>query len=75
MSQPNDQKPYPIRADVGSWDWLNEAHSAYVDGKFDKALVAAVLFHAEAVDDLIKLLLEGAGAINVQPVGDEAKKG
>ena len=52
---------------------LNEAHCAYVEGKYDKALVAAVLFHAESVEALRVLLLEGANAINVEQVGDNAK--
>ena len=68
-----DNQPYPASAEAGSWDMLNEAHCAYVEGKYDKALVAAVLFHAEAVEALCVLLLEGANAINVEQVGENAK--
>jgi hypothetical protein len=66
--------PYPPNAEAGSWDWLNEAHCAYVDGKFERALVAAVLFHAESVEALRLLLLEGARAVNVEPLSDSQVK-
>jgi hypothetical protein len=63
-------EPFKINADAGSWDWLNEAHCAYVEGDYQRANVAAILFHAEAVETLRLLLLEGAAAINVAPLGD-----
>jgi hypothetical protein len=62
--------PYAPNADAGSWDWLNEAHCAYVEGQYDKALVAAVLFHAESVESLRLILLEGAKAVDVAPMSD-----
>lgn len=66
--------PYTPAADAGQWDWLNEAHCAYVEGKYDKALVAAVLFHAESVESLRLLLLSGAEAVNVEPLSDSQVK-
>lgn len=75
MSASNPEKPYPPNPECGSWDWLNEAHCAYVEGKFEKALVAAVLFHSESVEALRLLLLEGAKAINVEPLGDDQVRG
>lgn len=72
--------PYHANADVGSIDWLNEAHCAYFEGNYNRAWVAAILFHAESVDALRLLLVEGALANtdqpqNVRPLTDDIVKG
>jgi hypothetical protein len=72
--------PYHANADVGSTDWLNEAHCSYFAGNYERASVAAILFHAESVDALRLLLIEGALANtdqpqNVRPLSDSIVKG
>jgi hypothetical protein len=67
--------PYPANPEVGTTDWLNEAHCAYFEGNYQRANVAAILFHAESVDALRLLLVEGALAntevpINIKPMTD-----
>ena len=58
--------PYPPNADAGSWDWLNEAHCAYVEGDYQRANVAAILFHAEAVGVTVTYKDLGVG---IPPLG------
>lgn len=72
--------PYPASAELGTTDWLNEAHCAYYEGNYERANVAAILFHAESVDALRLLLLEGALANteapqNIRPLTDDVVKG
>jgi len=51
--------PYANAEITGTVDWYNEAHVAYVEGEFARANVAAIMFHAESVEALRLLLLEG----------------
>jgi len=72
--------PYHANPDVGTTDWLNEAHCAYFAGNYERANVAAILFHAESVDALRLLIIEGALANtdqpqNVRPLTDDVVKG
>lgn len=64
QGSPNTPKvpivPYAPCADTGSIDWLNEATVAYLSGDFTRANVAAILFHAESVEALRLILLEGS---------------
>jgi hypothetical protein len=68
--------PYTDSNIVGTIDWLNEAHCAYLEGDMARANVAAIMFNAESVEALRLLLLEGAADFGkVMPLGaDEIKK-
>ncbi len=52
--------PYANSEAIGSIDWLNEATVAYLEGELARANVAAIMFHAESVEALRLLLLEGS---------------
>ena len=67
--------PYANAEITGSIDWYNEAHVAYVEGEFTRANVAAIMFHAESVEALRLLLLEGSATFGqVMAMGAEEVK-
>lgn len=49
----------PDESKINSIDWLNEATLAYCDGNFNRAQVASIMYHADAVEALRLLLMEG----------------
>jgi hypothetical protein len=67
--------PYANAEITGTIDWYNEAHVAYVEGEFARANVAAIMFHAESVEALRLLLLEGSATFGqVMAMGDAEVK-
>lgn len=66
---------YPPHPETGTIDWLNELHCSYMNGDYQRALVAATAWHGETTEALRLLLLEGAeeAAKNfgkVEPMGE-----
>lgn len=67
--------PYANSDAVGTIDWLNEATIAYLEGEMTRANVAAILYHAESVEALRLLLLEGSAEFGkVMAMGDDEAK-
>lgn len=61
---------YPNSNAVNQIDWFNECHMAYLEGKFDRALVASIMCHVESMEALRIMGLYGSDAYNPPDISE-----